>query len=353
MSPCRAMPTGTRTFQSSICTFSAGTQQVWSLEIESQIESLSIWSHRHLISCLQEWEVFLSPRQGRLDPPKKDGWSAPWNQKHPTSNIWETLKSLQAYNSPPKNGVMNPCLVENYQMIFWYYCWWSKSSRSAPWSWAWKAGNHREVGRLQSWCAEKNGLLGQGYKVSFFFVVEFVGKKKLFFTSTSTVCFLKAEVQQLSHGWLLFPWDRRRCGVQWPSIIWQGKWGNIAPQGLFWQRMNGHSDDSSRARWHLLWKKLPAYVGAAWPLRSLSCLELGLDLVWISLGCQCCSRHFVLLHLFWAMYFIVFWECPGARWTSTPFSIPNSSKDLAPPLGHFAGPKGGGESEQVEEGLVS
>lgn len=58
------------------------------------------------------------------------------------------------------------------------------------------------------------------------------GKKKLFFTSTSTVCFLKAEVQQLSHGWLLFPWDRRRCGVQWPSIIWQGKWGNIAPQGL-------------------------------------------------------------------------------------------------------------------------
>lgn len=175
MSPCRAMPTGTRTFQSSICTFSAGTQQVWSLEIESQIESLSIWSHRHLISCLQEWEVFLSPRQGRLDPPKKDGWSAPWNQKHPTSNIWETLKSLQAYNSPPKNGVMNPCLVENYQMIFWYYCWWSKSSRSAPWSWAWKAGNHREVGRLQSWCAEKNGLLGQGF---IFFCGGICGEKK-------------------------------------------------------------------------------------------------------------------------------------------------------------------------------
>lgn len=158
-------------------------------------------------------------------------------------------------------------------------------------------------GRLQSWCAEKNGLLGQGF---IFFCGGICGEKKLFFTSTSTVCFLKAEVQQLSHGWLLFPWDRRRCGVQWPSIIWQGKWGNIAPQGLFWQRMNGHSDDSSRARWHLLWKKLPAYVGAAWPLRSLSCLELGLDLVWISLGCQCCSRHFVLLHLFWAMYFIVF-----------------------------------------------
>ena len=233
MSPCRAMPTGTRTFQSSICTFSAGTQQVWSLEIESQIESLSIWSHRHLISCLQEWEVFLSPRQGRLDPPKKDGWSAPWNQKHPTSNIWETLKSLQAHNSPPqKDCVMNPCLVENDQrisediLIFWYYCWWSKSSRSAPWSWAWKAGNHREVGRLQSWCAEKNGLLGQGF--IFFCGGISGGKKQLFFTSTSTVCFLKAEVQQLSHGWLLFPWDRRRCGVQWPSIIWQGKWGNIA-----------------------------------------------------------------------------------------------------------------------------
>lgn len=211
------------------------------------------------------------------------------------------------------------------------------------------------TGRLGGCRADAQRKMDYLDKVSFFFVVEFVGKKKLFFTSTSTVCFLKAEVQQLSHGWLLFPWDRRRCGVQWPSIIWQGKWGNIAPQGLFWQRMNGHSDDSSRARWHLLWKKLPAYVGAAWPLRSLSCLELGLDLVWISLGCQCCSRHFVLLHLFWAMYFIVFLIIfyPGARWTSTPFSIPNSSKDLAPPLGHFAGPKGGGESEQVEEGLVS
>ena len=88
MSPCRAMPTGTRTFQSSICTFSAGTQQVRSLEIES----LSIWSHTHLISCLQEWEVFLSPRQGRLDPPQKRWVVSPLKPKHPTSNIWETLK---------------------------------------------------------------------------------------------------------------------------------------------------------------------------------------------------------------------------------------------------------------------
>ena len=195
----------------------------------------------------------------------------PLKAKHPTSNIWEALKSLQAYNSPQKNRVIH-ALWKILRGYFDTTVGWPKFCRSAPWSWAWKAGTY--VGRLGGCRADnkkqiRDGLLGQGF---LYFWWNLWGKK-LLFSLPLFVFGEKAEVQQPSHGWLPFPWDRRRCGVQWSSIIWQVMKYSTSSSILTakeWTQWRFFSSAMALAL-----KKLPAYVGAAWPLWSLSCLELG------------------------------------------------------------------------------
>ena len=72
---------------------------------------------------------------------------------------------------------MNPCLVENDQMIFWYYILLVvQILQVCPLELSLKSRHPQGgCGRLQSWCAEKNGLLGQGF---IFFCGGICGEKK-------------------------------------------------------------------------------------------------------------------------------------------------------------------------------
>lgn len=114
------------------------------------------WLGGHTSPCACELKLPLSgvgglfvSKAGRLGF-FQDGWSALESKASNFKHLGSS-KITSSIQLPPKKSC-DPCLVENSQRIFWYYCWLAQILQVCPLELSLKSRHLCwEVGRLQSW----------------------------------------------------------------------------------------------------------------------------------------------------------------------------------------------------------